>query len=235
MTERGARRDVLSAEVAQPPGSFDPHCTRCARLAAYLAGARRRHPDYYAHPVPSFGDGAPRLLIVGLAPGFHGANRTGRPFTGDHAGVLLYETLHALGFANRPQSLARGDGFALRGVRIANAAKCAPPENKPLPVEVRNCNAYVQAELAQLPSVRVIVALGRIAHDAVCLALGIRRAVAPFAHGREHPLPGGRILLDSYHCSRYNTQTGRLTAEMFRAVMERARELSATGSAGAGA
>ena len=216
----------MQAESWQPPGSFDPRCTRCPRLAAYLAEARRRYPDYYGRPVLAFGDRAPRVLIVGLAPGYHGANRTGRPFTGDYAGRLLYATLHALGFASRPESTDVGDGLELRGARITNAARCAPPDNKPLPAEVRNCNGYLQAELAALDSVRVIVALGRVAHGAVCRACGIRPAAVPFAHGREHALAHGRILLDSYHCSRYNTQTRRLTPEMFRAVMERARELA---------
>lgn len=225
----------MTAESWQPPGSFDAACTRCPRLAAFLADARRERPDYWARPVPAFGDPDPRILIVGLAPGFHGANRTGRPFTGDHAGLLLYSTLYELGLASRAESCAPHDGLELRGARITNAAKCAPPANKPLPAEVARCNVYLQAELVQLHRVRTIVALGRIAHDAACLALGIRRSALPFAHGRVHALGDGRWLLDSYHCSRYNTQTRRLTPQMFRDVLARARELAETApSAAAG-
>lgn len=206
--------------------TYDPHCTRCPRLASYLAEAHRRYPEYWCRPVPSFGDPAARILVVGLAPGLHGANRTGRPFTGDYAGILLYATLHELGLATQPVSVAADDPLRLRGVLISNAAKCAPPENKPTPQEVRRCNAYLQAELATLPEVRVILALGRIAHDAVLLAAGHKRARFVFGHGAEHALDGRRTLLDSYHCSRYNTQTGRLTAAMFRSVVARAKELA---------
>jgi len=222
----------MTSESWQPPGGFDAACTRCPRLASYLAAARRTHPDYYARPVPAFGAAQPRILIVGLAPGFHGANRTGRPFTGDYAGRLLYSTLCELGLANRAESLAVGDGLARRGVRISNAVKCAPPANKPLPREIAGCNAYLQAELTQLEGLHVLVALGRIAHDAACLALGIRRAALPFGHGREHAIPGDRWLLDSYHCSRYNTQTRRLTTEMFRSVLGRACELAESAGSG---
>jgi uracil-DNA glycosylase family 4 len=155
----------------------------------------------------------------------HGANRTGRPFTGDHAGILLYRTLHEHGFASRPASVSRSDGLELIGCRITNAVKCLPPGNKPLPAEVRSCNAYLAAELAMLGTGGVVLALGRVAHGAVALALGLRVGEIRFAHGAVHPLPGGRTLLDSYHCSRYNTQTRRLTPEMFAAVMARAREL----------
>jgi uracil-DNA glycosylase len=204
--------------------SFDPECRRCPRLAAHLAGLRVERPHYHAAPVPPFGDPAARLLIVGLAPGMHGANATGRPFTGDHAGILLYATLHRLGIADRPQSLAVDDGLRLRGCRITNAVKCLPPGNKPSPVEVRACNPFLSAEIRALEPGPVLVALGRIAHGAVLLALGMRQASHPFAHGAEHALPGGHTLLDSYHCSRYNTQTGRLTAAMFESVLGRALE-----------
>jgi uracil-DNA glycosylase family 4 len=206
--------------------SYDPNCTRCPRLAAFLRQARHEHPDYWARPVPSFGDAAPRILIVGLAPGMHGANRTGRPFTGDHAGILLYGTLHAAGLANAAQSVSVQDGLQLLNVRIANAVKCVPPQNKPLPEEIRRCNAFLVAELHELARVRVFVALGRVAHDAVLLAHGLARARFPFAHGREHALEAAQVLLDSYHCSRYNTATRRLTAAMFRQVMARACELA---------
>jgi uracil-DNA glycosylase len=205
---------------------YDPDCTRCPRLAKFLAAARVEHPGYWCRPVPSFGAANARLLIVGLAPGFHGANRTGRPFTGDHAGLLLYETLHQLGFSTRPTSVSAEDGLKLRDARISNAAKCVPPQNKPTPDEVRRCNAYLQAELQGLKRVRVVLALGRIAHDAVLRAHGLKPSGFPFTHGGEHRLSEARVMLDSYHCSRYNTQTRRLTAEMFKSVMTRARSLA---------
>jgi uracil-DNA glycosylase family 4 len=202
---------------------YDPDCTFCPRLASYLAEARVKHPDYHARPVPPFGDPDARLLIVGLAPGFHGANRTGRPFTGDHAGILLYDTLHRFGFASQSESRAVGDDLRLIDCRIANAVSCAPPANKPLPEEVRTCNAYLRRELTREPPPPLVLALGRTAHDAVLMALDRRRSSHEFAHGAIHDLGNGRQLLDSYHCSRYNTQTGRLTPAMFRAVLRRAR------------
>jgi uracil-DNA glycosylase family 4 len=204
---------------------FDPDCRQCPRLARFLDEVRGRHPDYHCRPVAPFGSARPRLLVVGLAPGLHGANRTGRPFTGDHAGILLYRTLHAHGFANRADSAAAGDGLRLLDCRITNAVKCLPPANKPLPAEVRRCNAFLAGELAALPAGAVIVALGTIAHAAVLRALGLKPAAARFAHGAEHALPGGAVLLDSYHCSRYNTQTRRLTAPMFARIFARARHL----------
>jgi uracil-DNA glycosylase family 4 len=207
--------------------SYDPACSRCPRLAQFLVATRERHPGYWARPVPSFGDAAPRVVIVGLAPGMHGANRTGRPFTGDHAGILLYQTLFDFGLASRASSVAADDGLELRGARIVNAVKCVPPANKPLPAEVRCCNAYLAGELAALRTVRVYLALGRIAHEALLMALGLPRARFAFAHGAEHRLGPARCLLDSYHCSRYNTQTRRLTTPMFRAVVQRACELAA--------
>lgn len=189
---------------------------------------RREHPDYWARPVPSFGDALAPLILVGLAPGLHGANRTGRPFTGDHAGILLYRSLYAAGLSSQPESLHARDGLELHGVRIVNAAKCVPPQNKPLLAEVRTCNGYLARELRDAPG-RVYLALGRIAHEAVLMAQGLRRAGYAFAHGREHVLPDGRHLLDSYHCSRYNTQTRRLTADMFTAVLARACQLAGLG------
>jgi uracil-DNA glycosylase family 4 len=204
---------------------FDPGCRRCPRLADFLDDCRAKRPDYFAAPVPAFGVAAPRLLIVGLAPGMHGANRTGRPFTGDYAGELLYRTLHETGFADRPVSVSAEDGLQLREVRITNAVKCVPPANKPTPAEIRTCNAFLVHELGTLSSVRVVLALGRIAHDAVLDALQLKRSSAVFGHAREHALPDGRALIDSYHCSRYNTQTRRLTPDMFRGVLARAREL----------
>jgi uracil-DNA glycosylase len=204
--------------------AYDPDCTRCPRLARYLEATRRSHADYWARPVPSFGARSPRLILVGLAPGLHGANRTGRPFTGDHAGILLYRTLYELGLASAPESACASDDLELIDARIVNSVKCAPPGNKPLPAEIRCCNGYLREELEQLSAARVYLALGRIAHDALLLARGLKRARFPFAHGREHQLGEARWLIDSYHCSRYNTQTRRLTPEMFREVMVRARE-----------
>ena len=209
--------------MADAPG-FDPDCRRCPRLAAFLDEVRTEHPGYYCRPVPPFGDHQPGLLVVGLAPGRHGANATGRPFTGDHAGILLYRTLHRFGFANRSASTAVDDGLVLTGCRITNAVKCLPPANKPVAAEVRNCNGYLAAEIGRLRDGAVVLALGSVAHDAVLRATGHRRASFRFGHCAEHDL--GRLrLLDSYHCSRYNTQTGRLTEAMFEAVFVRAKRL----------
>ncbi len=212
------------ARNAPDSREFDPACVRCPRLAGFLSGVRREHPGYHAAPVPSFGVERPRLLIVGLAPGMHGANRTGRPFTGDHAGILLYRTLYDFGFADRPVSAAADDGLQLIHCRITNAVRCLPPANKPTPAEVSRCSGYLARELDALDG-GVVLALGAIAHAAVLRALGIKPAAARFAHGAEHALAAGRVLLDSYHCSRYNTQTRRLTNEMFARVVGRAREL----------
>jgi uracil-DNA glycosylase family 4 len=184
-----------------------------------------RYPEYWSRPVAPFGDSNARILLVGLAPGMHGANRTGRPFTGDFAGILLYETLHELGLATRAVSVSADDPLRLRNARISNAVKCLPPQNKPLPDEIRRCNAYLREELVQSKQVRAIVALGRIAHDAVLMALDLKRTAYPFAHAREHLLGETRWLIDSYHCSRYNTQTKRLTASMFKSVLRRACQL----------
>ncbi len=202
---------------------FEPRCEACPRLAAFLADCRAARPDYFGRPVPPFGAADPRLLIVGLAPGFHGANRTGRPFTGDYAGVLLYETLHQFGYANLPQSVAADDGLQLIGCRITNAVKCVPPENKPTPDEIKRCNGYLKAELETLPRHAAVLALGQIAHSAVLRALGLKLKDHPFGHAAVHVLPDGRRLYDSYHCSRYNTQTRRLTPEMFKVVFARIR------------
>jgi uracil-DNA glycosylase family 4 len=201
---------------------FDPDCRRCPRLVEFLGEGRARHPGYHCAPVAPFGDAQPRLLIVGLAPGFHGANASGRPFTGDYAGVLLYETLHAYGWASAAVSASRDDGLVLTGARITNAVKCVPPANKPTPGEIATCNEFLRAELAGLPDDAVVLALGAIAHGAVLRAAGLRIAAYRFAHGAEHVLPSGRHLFDSYHCSRYNTNTRRLTTEMFREVFGRA-------------
>jgi uracil-DNA glycosylase family 4 len=202
--------------------AYDPGCTRCPRLARFLEETRERQPGYWARPVPSFGAAAPTLLIVGLAPGMHGANRTGRPFTGDFAGILLYQTLYEFGLASAPESKSAEDGLELRNARIVNAVKCVPPANKPLPEEIRCCNAFLKEELATLSAVRVYLALGRIAHEAVLMTRGLKRGNYPFAHGREHALDEASWLIDSYHCSRYNTQTRRLTTQMFREVVAQA-------------
>jgi uracil-DNA glycosylase family 4 len=206
--------------------TFCPDCTLCPRLASFLAKVRREHPDYHAKPVPAFGDPQPRLLLVGLAPGMHGANRTGRPFTGDYAGILLYETLHELGLSTAAVSVSRDDPLKLLGVRISNSVKCLPPDNKPLPAEIRTCNPYLAAELDQSKSVKVLLALGSIAHDAVLMATGQKKSAAKFGHAAEFVLPDGRHLVDSYHCSRYNTNTRRLTPDMFRSVLKRAATLA---------
>ena len=213
-----ARKVAILPEAPPTRAAYDAGCRRCARLATFLDAVRADHPDYFCRPVPPFGDPAARLLIVGLAPGMHGANASGRPFTGDHAGILLYATLHAFGFASRADARSRDDGLVLTGCRITNAVKCLPPQNKPVPAEIRQCNDYLAADLAALPEGGAVLALGRIAHEAVLRALGGRPAEAPFTHGGRHPLPGGRALFDSYHCSRYNTNTRRLTPVMFEAV-----------------
>jgi uracil-DNA glycosylase len=205
---------------------FDAACRRCPRLADFLDSVHLAEPGYYCRPVPPFGDSSARILLVGLAPGMHGANRTGRPFTGDHAGILLYRTLYKYGLASGPVSTAADDGLKLLDTRITNSVKCLPPANKPLPVEIKTCNEYLRAELAQSPNARVILALGGIAHAAVLRACDLPASQYRFAHSAEHNLSGGRVLLDSYHCSRYNTQTRRLTTDMFEAVIARARDLA---------
>jgi uracil-DNA glycosylase family 4 len=213
---------MAASAPVRPTQIFDVGCVRCPRLAGHLRQIREGEPSYWALPVAPFGVAAPRILIVGLAPGRHGANRTGRPFTGDFAGILLYSTLYEFGLATRPVSVSAEDGLKLRNARITNAVKCLPPANKPMPVEIRTCNRYLAAELASLPSVRVVLALGRIAHEAVLLASGLPRG----AFGREHALAATRCLIDSYHCSRYNTQTRRLTTPMFKSVVAQACALA---------
>jgi uracil-DNA glycosylase family 4 len=204
---------------ARPGPDYDPACERCARLGAFLAQVRLAHPTYFCRPVPPFGPPLARLIVVGLAPGLHGANASGRPFTGDHAGILLYATLYAFGFASQPDGARHNDGLALIDCRITNAVKCLPPNNKPLPAEMRACNDFLAADLARLPDGGAVLALGRIAHQAALRALGKRPSALAFAHGARHPLARGRALFDSYHCSRYNTNTRRLTPEMFRSVV----------------
>jgi uracil-DNA glycosylase family 4 len=201
--------------AAEPPRD----CGRCLRLAAFRERQQALHPDWFNAPVPSFGDLDPRLVIVGLAPGLNGANRTGRPFTGDYAGVLLYETLARFGLAVGRYEARADDGLALRGARIVNAVRCVPPENKPLPQEIERCRPFLAAELDAAGRLAAILALGQIAHRQAVAALGLRQSLYPFAHGALHRLPGGVVLGDSYHCSRYNTNTGRLTAAMFESAL----------------
>ena len=205
--------------------TFDPGCTLCPRLATFLAELRTRHPTYCNAPVPSFGDPDARLLIVGLAPGLHGANASGRPFTGDFAGILLYQTLFDLGLATAPVSTSADDDLRLIGCRITNAVKCLPPQNKPTTAEVKTCNRFLVNELRELPERSVILALGGIAHRAIMRALDYKQSQFAFGHALTHDLRGGLQLVDSYHCSRYNTQTRRLTPGMFREAVGRAKNL----------
>ena len=195
-------------------------CRLCARLAAFREDNRRSYPDFFNAPVPSFGPLTARLLIVGLAPGLKGANRTGRPFTGDFAGDLLYPTLLSFGLAKGTFAADTNDGLVLVNCRITNAVRCVPPQNKPVGAEIKACRPFLIDEIAALPDLRAILALGRIAHDSLFTAFGLKRGRYPFGHGALHGLPNGLILADSYHCSRYNTNTGRLTPAMFGSVFE---------------
>lgn len=210
----------MSAPSFTPRGFAppSPDCPLCPRLAGFRTTQRGAHPDWFNAPVPPFGADTAELLIVGLAPGLRGANRTGRPFTGDYAGDLLYATLRKFGLAHGEYAGHIGDSLALDRARITNAVRCVPPQNKPETVEIAACRPFLAAELAALPRLRAILALGAIAHHAILAAKGLRRAAYPFAHGALHELPGGPLLADSYHCSRLNTNTGTLTAQMFEAV-----------------
>jgi len=204
--------------------SFDLKCTQCPRLADFLKQIRATHPDYHARPVPPFGDPDARLLIVGLAPGFHGANASGRPFTGDHAGILLYQTLYDCGFSTAPESTSADDDLQLLNCRITNAVKCLPPQNKPIGSEINTCNSFLKNELNGLAEGSVIMALGTLAHQAVIKSFGLKQKDFKFGHAAKHKLPE-HTLLDSYHCSRYNTQTRRLTDKMFKDVFKKAKKL----------
>ena len=202
---------------------FQQDCRDCPRLAQHLDQVKTDHPDYHARPVAPFGDTSAKLLIIGLAPGLHGANRTSRPFTGDYAGILLYQTLHKFGLANHSKSVAADDALRLINCRITNAVKCLPPANKPLPAEIRQCNVFLASELHDFANNggQALLALGTIAHQATLTALQHRKADYPFSHGAVHPVAGGLRLYDSYHCSRYNTQTKRLTEPMFEQIFDR--------------
>ena len=204
---------------------FDLDCRDCPRLAGFLDQTSLKFPDYHARPVAPFGDETARLLIVGLAPGMHGANATGRPFTGDHAGILLYKTLHDFGFSNKPESTSLTDGLQLADCRITNAVKCLPPQNKPILDEVKKCNRFLRAEIESLPEPAIVIALGKLAHDAVLRSLGLRLSAFSFGHEQTHSITDKLTLIDSYHCSRYNTQTRRLTPEMFSNVFRHASNL----------
>jgi uracil-DNA glycosylase family 4 len=206
--------------------SEPPHdCPLCPRLVAFRHELREEFPTWWNAPVNAFGDPAAWLGIIGLAPGKHGANRTGRPFTGDFAGVLLYDTLIKYGFATGTFEAKPDDTLQLQGAMIINAVKCLPPQNKPTPEEIRTCRTFLEAQIAAIPKARVFVALGQIAHQSAVKALGGRLPKCKFGHLAEHRMPDGRILIDSYHCSRYNQNTGRLTTEMFEEVFARAAEL----------
>ncbi len=223
-------RRPTSIDVARSPAEsrgFTPEapcdCRRCPRLAAFLDHHRKAEPVWFNAPVPSFGRDDARLLIVGLAPGLKGANRTGRPFTGDYAGELLYSTLLSYGFAQGTYRADPADGLTLVDCMITNAVRCVPPENKPTPEEIATCRPYFAARLAALPNLRAILALGRIAHDQTLSTLSLKKSAHPFAHGARHSIDPGLSLFDSFHCSRYNTNTGRLTETMFHSVFHAIR------------
>ena len=211
----------MAKSSAKPAPGRD--CPLCPRLVAFRNEARASHPDWHNAPVPSFGDTSARLLIVGLAPGLRGANRTGRPFTGDWAGDLLYETLLELGFAQGTYDERPDDGLKLIDCRITNAVRCVPPQNKPTPAEINTCRAFLTSSFGEMKNLSAIVALGRIAHDSVVRALGAKLSAMPFAHGAVHEA-GSLRLYDSYHCSRYNTNTGVLTPKMFRDVFKQVKK-----------
>ena len=211
------------ADLSPVPRAEAPRdCPLCPRLVAFRHDCRAEHPDWWNAPVPAFGDPEAWLAIIGLAPGKHGANRTGRPFTGDFAGELLYATLQKFGLAEGRYGADPADGLQLKGVVILNAVKCLPPQNKTLPVEEANCRPFLMEGVASLPNLTTFIALGKVAHDSLCRSFGMPLARTKFAHGAEHILPGDRRLIDSYHCSRYNQNTRRLDAGMFEAVFEQA-------------
>jgi uracil-DNA glycosylase len=214
--------DAAPTGTASARSEPDRDCPLCPRLAVFRKEARAREPQWFNAPVPSFGETSAQLLIVGLAPGLQGANRTGRPFTGDYAGDLLYATLLEFGFASGTYQARPDDGLKLVDCRISNAVRCVPPQNKPLPAEINTCRPFLVMTIATMPGLRAIVALGRIAHDSLVKTLNLRGAAAPFAHGAVHPA-GALKLYDSYHCSRYNTNTGVLTPQMFRNVFAKVR------------
>jgi len=211
----------MAAAAPAPASKPEPprDCPLCPRLTAFRAANIVAHPDWYNGPAPSFGGDDARLLVVGLAPGLQGANRTGRPFTGDYAGDLLYATLKKFGFAKGTYEARPDDGLTLESAMISNAVRCVPPQNKPTPAEIRTCGPFLAARMASLPDLRAIVCLGRIAHESTLAAMGLKQKDFPFSHGARHEVGKSRLsLFDSYHCSRYNTNTGRLTVDMFESV-----------------
>ncbi|HET7848852.1 MAG TPA: uracil-DNA glycosylase [Pseudolabrys sp.] len=212
----------MSAPAPDAGGKPGYDCPRCPRLVAFRQTWRQKEPTWFNAPVPSFGPRDARVLIVGLAPGLQGANRTGRAFTGDYAGVLLYDTLTRYGFAGGKYEARPDDGLRLIDCRITNAVRCVPPENKPTPAEIKTCRDFLSPTISEMPKLRAVVALGRIAHETLVVALGAKKSSAPFTHGGMHEI-GSLRLFDSYHCSRYNTNTGVLTPEMFRQVFARVR------------
>ena len=199
-------------------------CGLCPRLVALRLECRAEEPDWFNAPVPSFGDLDAQLLVVGLAPGRNGANRTGRPFTGDYAGVLLYQTLTRFGFAKGTYAERADDGLKLIDCRITNAVRCLPPENKPTPAEIKTCRPFLVDEIEAMGRLKAIMALGRVAHESVVATFGGKQKHFPFGHGAAHHIRDGLVLFDSYHCSRYNTNTGRLTTEMFESVVGEIRK-----------
>jgi uracil-DNA glycosylase family 4 len=204
---------------------YNVDCRLCARLSDFLDKVADENPGYHCRPVAPFGENNPKMLIVGLAPGMHGANATGRPFTGDHAGLLLYQTLYKFGFSNQPTAVSLNDGLQLIDCKITNAVKCLPPQNKPVGLEINTCNRFLISEIQALASGAVVLALGGVAHKAVVLACGKKQKDYRFAHNASHKLDNGISMLDSYHCSRYNTQTKRLSEKMFHDVFRQARHL----------
>ena len=205
---------------------FNENCTQCARLSSFLSQIRQKYPEYYSKPVPSFGSDRPDLLIVGLAPGLHGANATGRPFTGDYAGILLYEMLHKHGFSNKPASSNTNDNLKLKKCRITNAVRCLPPENKPIGDEIKNCNRYLREELNNIEARAIILCLGVIAHKATVKALLLKQSDYQFKHGNIFKLSDGRTIIDSYHCSKYNIHTKRLTKKMFNDIFKNIKKIN---------
>ena len=205
--------------------TYKANCKKCSRLADFLKTSKQKFPEYFCKPVPAFGDPKAKLLIVGLAPGLHGANATGRPFTGDYAGLLLYKTLYKFNFSNAPQSINSQDNLKLNNCRITNAVKCVPPANKPTTEEIKICNTYLKNELHALKSGTVILALGKIAHDSIIRSFDLKLSQHPFGHGNKFIIAEKYILIDSYHCSRYNTQTKRLTTKQFEQVFNTVTEL----------
>jgi len=216
--------------MALPPPYRDQTCRLCPRLAEYLDSARQTHPDWHNGPVNGYGPTDAPILLIGLAPGMRGANRTGRPFTGDFAGDLLYRMLDEFALSSGTYDSRADDGVELNAIRIVNAVRCVPPQNKPTGAEINTCRQFLIEDIAAMTKIRVIITLGRIGHTSALKALGLREAEYPFGHAREHDLPGGIRLVASYHCSRYNTQTGRLTTDMFRDVFRKATQ--AAGLAG---